>query len=101
MSLTDADAEIEPLDPATPVAAVETPLSRFLSDYFESWIATAALAVLVLIVCLAVLAPLLAPQNPYNLARGRRARQPPAAGIGRHGRLHVLAWHRRRRAATC
>jgi peptide/nickel transport system permease protein len=68
MSLTDAEAEIEPLDPATPVAAVETPLSRFLSDYFESWIATAALAVLVLIVCLAVLAPLLAPQNPYNLA---------------------------------
>ena len=68
MSLTDADAKIEPQEPATPAAAVETPLSRFLSDYFESWIATAALAVLVLIVCLALLAPLLAPQNPYDLA---------------------------------
>lgn len=68
MSLTDADTKIEPQEPATPAAAVETPLSRFLSDYFESWIAATALAVLVLIVCLALLAPLLAPQNPYNLA---------------------------------
>jgi len=68
MSLTDADAKIEPQEPATSAAAVETPLSRFLSDYFESRIATTALAVLVLIVCLALLAPLLAPQNPYNLA---------------------------------
>ncbi len=68
MSLTDADAKIEPQEPATSAAAVETPLGRFLSDYFESRIATAALAVLVLIACLALLAPLLAPQNPYNLA---------------------------------
>jgi peptide/nickel transport system permease protein len=68
MSLMDADAKIETQDAMTPAAAVETPFSRFLSDYFESWIATAALAVLVSIVCLAVLAPLLAPQNPYNLA---------------------------------
>jgi peptide/nickel transport system permease protein len=68
MSLTDADAKIEAQEPAPSAAAVETPLSRFLSDYFESRIATAALAVLVLIVGLALLAPLLAPQNPYNLA---------------------------------
>jgi peptide/nickel transport system permease protein len=68
MSLTDADAKIEPQETARSAAAVETPLRRFLSDYFESRIASAALAVLVLIVCLAMLAPLLAPQNPYNLA---------------------------------
>jgi peptide/nickel transport system permease protein len=68
MSLTDADAKIETSEPAPSAAALETPLRRFLSDYFESWIATAALAVLALIVCLALLAPLLAPQNPYNLA---------------------------------
>ncbi|HXF55008.1 MAG TPA: ABC transporter permease [Hyphomicrobiaceae bacterium] len=48
--------------------AVETPLRRFLSDYFESPIATVALAALVLLVCLAVLAPAISPQNPYNLA---------------------------------
>jgi peptide/nickel transport system permease protein len=68
MSLTDADAEIEPHEAATSAASVETPFGRFVSDYFESRIATAALAVLVLIVSLALLAPLLAPQNPYNLA---------------------------------
>jgi peptide/nickel transport system permease protein len=68
MSLTDTDAKVETGEPATSTATLETPLRRFLSDYFESWIATAALAVLILIVCLALLAPLLAPQNPYNLA---------------------------------
>jgi peptide/nickel transport system permease protein len=68
MSLTDTDAKIEKPEPATSATVVETPLGRFLSDYFESRIATVALAVLVLIACLALLAPLLAPQNPYNLA---------------------------------
>jgi peptide/nickel transport system permease protein len=68
MSLTDADAKIEKPEPATSATMVETPLGHFLSDYFESRIATAALAVLALIACLALLAPLLAPQNPYNLA---------------------------------
>jgi peptide/nickel transport system permease protein len=68
MSLTDADAKVEKPELSISTAALETPLSRFLSDYFESWIATAALAVFVLIVCLALLAPFLAPQNPYNLA---------------------------------
>jgi peptide/nickel transport system permease protein len=49
-------------------AAAETPLRQFLSDYFESPIATAALALLTLLICLAILAPLITPQNPYNLA---------------------------------
>jgi hypothetical protein len=46
----------------------ETPLRRFVSDYFASWIATVAIVILLLITCLALLAPVLAPQNPYNLA---------------------------------
>jgi peptide/nickel transport system permease protein len=49
-------------------AAAETPLRQFLSDYFESPIATAALALLTLLICLAILAPFITPQNPYNLA---------------------------------
>lgn len=68
MSLTEADAKIEAHEPPTSAAAVETPFARFVADYFESRIAAAALAVLGLIICLALLAPLLAPQNPYNLA---------------------------------
>jgi len=52
----------------TPAAAVETPLRRFASDYLESPVAAAGLAILVVILLLALLAPLIAPQNPYNLA---------------------------------
>lgn len=48
---------------------VETPLRRFLSDYFESWIAVVALVLLVTIVLLAIVAPLIVPQNPYDLAQ--------------------------------
>ncbi|MCL4767921.1 MAG: ABC transporter permease [Hyphomicrobiaceae bacterium] len=48
---------------------IETPLARFVSDFCESRVAVAALAVLVLIVALAVLAPWITPQNPYDLAQ--------------------------------
>jgi len=47
---------------------VETPLQRFLSDFFESRVATAALAVLGGIIFIAVFAPWIAPTNPYDLA---------------------------------
>jgi peptide/nickel transport system permease protein len=53
----------------TTTVAVETPLRRFLSDYFESWVATAALLVLAVIVLLAIIAPWIVPQNPYDLAQ--------------------------------
>ena len=53
-----------------PVAAkVQTPFQRFLSDYFESKIATAALVVLAGIIFIAVFAPYISPQNPYDLAQ--------------------------------
>jgi peptide/nickel transport system permease protein len=67
MSVTDArsEADVETL----PAGAVtETPLRRLIVDYFESRLGTAALATLVLIIGLALLAPWIAPQNPYNLA---------------------------------
>lgn len=51
-----------------PAPAVETPWRRFVSEYRESTVAMAAFAALVVIVVLALLAPWLAPQNPYNLA---------------------------------
>jgi peptide/nickel transport system permease protein len=46
----------------------ETPLARLASDFFASATATGAFAVLVTIILFALLAPLLAPQNPYDLA---------------------------------
>jgi peptide/nickel transport system permease protein len=46
----------------------EPTLRRFVADFFESAPAAAALIVLVTIIALALAAPLIAAQNPYNLA---------------------------------
>ena len=50
-------------------AAVETPFRRFASDFLESRIATAALAVFAVIAFIAVFAPWIAPTDPYDLAQ--------------------------------
>ena len=46
-----------------------TPFGRFVSDYSESRLAQAALAILALVVLMAVFAPLITPQNPYDLTQ--------------------------------
>jgi peptide/nickel transport system permease protein len=52
----------------TPAAAkVETPLRRFLTDFLASKLAIAGLIGLTLVVLVAVFAPWIAPQNPYDL----------------------------------
>jgi peptide/nickel transport system permease protein len=60
---------------------VETPLARFWSQFAESRLALAGLAMLVVIIGTALLAPLVAPQDPYDLATLdlMDARQPPGA----------------------
>jgi peptide/nickel transport system permease protein len=45
----------------------ETPFRRFVSDFRESRAAVAGLGVFLAIVALAISAPLVAPQNPYDL----------------------------------
>jgi peptide/nickel transport system permease protein len=52
----------------TEAPTVETRLRRFISDFIENRIAVSALVLLVGIVLIAVFAPLISPQNPYNLA---------------------------------
>jgi len=47
----------------------QTPFRRFLEEFFESKLATLGFVMLAGIVLLALLAPLLAPQNPYDLAK--------------------------------
>jgi peptide/nickel transport system permease protein len=54
---------------ALPQDRVETPFARFVSEYCSSWIAVAALAVVVVLVVLSALAPWIAPQNPYDLTQ--------------------------------
>ena len=52
-----------------PVLAVETPFKRFARHFFSSKIATVGFIALLLIVLAALLAPLISPQNPYDLSR--------------------------------
>ena len=54
--------------PAAGDARVETPFRRFLTDFFESRVATCALVVLLGIVFIALFAPLISPTDPYDLA---------------------------------
>ncbi len=68
-----------------------TPLARFWAEFRANRIAVVALAVVVVIVLLAVLAPLYAPQNPYDLANLvlMDARRPPGY-VGSKGFTHWL-----------
>ena len=47
--------------------ADQTPFRRFLSDFFASKVATAAVAVFAVILFIAIFAPWISPQDPYDL----------------------------------
>lgn len=68
-----------------------TPFALFWTEFRENRVAVAALAVVVIVVLLAVFAPLVAPQNPYDLATLtlRDARRPPGF-VGAAGYVHWL-----------
>ena len=68
-----------------------TPFTVFWSEFSENRVAVAALGVVVLVVLLAVFAPLVAPQDPYDLAKLtlRDARRPPGF-VGAAGYVHWL-----------
>ena len=68
-----------------------TPFARFAREFGENRIAVAALAIVVIVVLLAVFAPLVAPQDPYDLAKLtlRDARRPPGF-VGAAGYVHWL-----------
>ena len=51
-----------------PVPKVETPFQRFVSEFCESPLAVGGLVVFVIIALLAIFAPWITPQNPYDLA---------------------------------
>ena len=52
-----------------PLPAVESPWRRFASEFAESRLALAGLGLLVAIVVLALAAPVISPQNPYDLSQ--------------------------------
>jgi peptide/nickel transport system permease protein len=63
------DAALQTAAPATPVVKEETPFRRFVSQFLEDRVAVFGLALLAVIVALAILAPWISPQNPYDLAK--------------------------------
>lgn len=69
----------------------QSPLARFLAEFAESKVAMIALLVVLTIIVLAVFAPLIAPQNPYDLGQLtlRDARRPPGF-VGTAGYTHWL-----------
>lgn len=66
------------------LAPEQSPFRRFASRFAEDRIAMIGLAMLAIIIALAALAPFIAPQNPYDLARVdiMDSRQPPGAVAG-------------------
>src|SRR5262245_28103297 len=79
--MTDVPSRDALADDNTPAVAVETPISLFIAEFLESRVAAAALVVLALLVSLAVVAPWITPQNPYDLGSLDilDSRQPPGA----------------------
>ncbi len=70
---------------------MDHPLARIWDEFRENRVAVAALVVVIMIALVALLAPLIAPQNPYDLARLvlMDARRPPGY-VGSNGYMHIL-----------
>ncbi|GJD48257.1 putative D,D-dipeptide transport system permease protein DdpC [Methylobacterium crusticola] len=75
----------------TQAGPADSPLRRFVGEFSENKAALAALVVVAAIVLTAVFAPLVAPQDPYDLASLslRDARRPPGY-VGSGGYTHLL-----------
>jgi peptide/nickel transport system permease protein len=69
----------------------DTPLARFWADFRTNRVAAVALGVVVIIAIIALLAPWISPQNPYDMAGLRLidARRPPGF-VGSNGYVHWL-----------
>ncbi|MBN9261676.1 MAG: ABC transporter permease, partial [Hyphomicrobium sp.] len=65
MSVTDAGA----VSAIVRRPAAQTPFQRFVADYTESRLATIAFILLIATMVLALIAPWIGPQNPYDLAQ--------------------------------
>jgi peptide/nickel transport system permease protein len=70
---------------------MDHPLARIWDEFRQNRVAVAALVVVTVIALVALLAPLIAPQNPYDLAKLvlMDARRPPGY-VGSNGTMHIL-----------
>ncbi len=78
------DAVVSPAAVTAPAVKEQTPFRRFVSQFLEDRVAVFGLVMLTIIVLLAVLAPVISPQNPYDLARVdlMDSKQPPGEMAG-------------------
>ena len=61
-------SEVPPVE-SVPAPVVESPWRRFAMEFAESKLALAGLALLLAIILAAIAAPVISPQNPYDLAQ--------------------------------
>jgi peptide/nickel transport system permease protein len=64
-----ATAASQPVTPAAAHVAVVSPWRRFAAEFAESRLALLGLGMLLAVVLIAIAAPLISPQNPYDLAQ--------------------------------
>ena len=72
---------------------MDQPLARIWAEFRENRIAVGRADRGGAIALIAPLAPLIAPQNPYDLAQTRADGRAPPAGIRRLRRLHAHSRH--------
>ncbi|UIJ70338.1 ABC transporter permease [Aurantimonas sp. HBX-1] len=87
------DAFVSGLEPAaTSPVAVDSPLKRIARAFFEDRLAVAGLVLFLVILLLAIFAPLIAPQDPYDLAQLdiMDGGQPPGAASFATGGTYYL-----------
>ncbi len=78
------DAVVPSAASLAPALKEQTPFRRFVAQFLEDRVAVFGLVMLTIIVLLAVLAPVISPQNPYDLARVdlMDSKQPPGEMAG-------------------
>lgn len=78
------DAAIPSAGASAPAVKEQTPFRRFVGQFLEDRVAVFGLVLLAIIVLLALLAPVISPQNPYDLARVdlMDSKQPPGEMAG-------------------
>ncbi len=78
------DAAVSSVAAPQPAVKEQTPFRRFIAQFLEDRVAVFGLVLLTVIVLLAVMAPVISPQNPYDLARVdlMDSKQPPGEMAG-------------------
>jgi peptide/nickel transport system permease protein len=67
--MSTVSEQLPPADPEAKPLSIETPWRRFWADFFDNKIAAASLILLIIIILIAIFAPWISPQNPYDLGQ--------------------------------